>query len=138
MNEVVTEKYVCKNDRNKGVKKLVEGYKKYTGSDVKVQKNPGVPGTPLNKIDLEERHNIDKYRSLSVQLMCYATKVVTDVSNTAREFAVYMSHPGPEHWKSLGRLVCYLKCKDTKGIFIRMPMVLKYVMSCDSSYATDK
>ena len=48
----------------KGVKKLVEGYKKYTGIDVKVKKNPGAPGTTISKIDLEEPYNIDKYISL--------------------------------------------------------------------------
>ena len=35
----------------KDVKKLVEGYEKYTGSDVKVQKTPGDPGTILSKRD---------------------------------------------------------------------------------------
>ena len=47
---------------DKDVKKLLEGYEKYTESDVKVQKTPGDPGTPLSKIDLEQPYNIDKYR----------------------------------------------------------------------------
>ena len=38
---------------DKYVKKLVEGYYKYTGSDVKVQKNPGAPVTNISKIDVE-------------------------------------------------------------------------------------
>ena len=42
------------------VKKLVEFYEKYTGSDIKVQKNPGGPGTTLSKSELEEPYNIDK------------------------------------------------------------------------------
>ena len=36
----------------KDVNKLVEGYDKYTGSGVKVQKTPVNPGTTLSKSDL--------------------------------------------------------------------------------------
>ena len=44
----------------KDVDTLVEGYEKYTGSDVKVQKTPGAPVTTLCKSDLEEPYSIDK------------------------------------------------------------------------------
>ena len=64
------------------------------------------------------------------QLMWYTTKVGLDVENAARELAVHMSHPVPEHWKALGRLIGYVKGKETKGIFIRNPNVPKYVMFC--------
>ena len=70
--------------------------------------------------------------------MGYTTKVRPDVANATRELAVHMSHPGPEHWKALGRLIGYLKGKQTKGVIIRKPKVLKEVMFCDSNYATDK
>ena len=53
--------------------------------------------------------------------MGYMTKVGPDVENAARGLAVHMSHPGPEHWKALGRLIAYLKGKETKGIIIRNP-----------------
>ena len=98
----------------KDIKKLVEGYEKYNGNDVKFQKNPGDPGTTLSKIDLEEPYNIDKYRSFVGQIMWHTTKVELDVANVARELSVHMSHPGPEHWKTLGRLIGYLKGKETK------------------------
>ena len=49
-----------------------------------------------------------------------------------------MSHPGPEHWKKLGHLIGYLKGKETEGIVIRNPKVLKAVIYFDSNYATDK
>ena len=51
----------AKMTMEKDVKKLVEGYKKYTGSCVKVQKTPCAPGTTLSKSDLEEPQDIDKY-----------------------------------------------------------------------------
>ena len=72
------------------------------------------------------------------QLMWYTTKVGTDMANAARELEVQMSHPGPDHWKALGRLIGYIKSKETKGIIIRNPKVPKSVMLYDSNYSTDK
>ena len=70
--------------------------------------------------------------------MWYTTKVVPEVENAARELAVYMSHPGMGHCKSLVRLIDYLKGKDTKVIVIIKPKVMKAIMFCDSDYATEK
>ena len=42
----------AKTTIEKGVKKLVEHYEKYTGSDFKVKKTPGDPGTTLTKSEL--------------------------------------------------------------------------------------
>ena len=112
----------------KDVNKFVEGYEKYTGSGVKFQKTPGAPVTTLSKSNLEEPYNIDKYIVFVVQLRWYTTKVGTDVENTAKELAVQINHTGPEHCKLLGRLVGYLKGKDTKGIITRKPKVLKAVI----------
>ena len=53
----------------KDVRKLVEGYNKYTGSDSKVQEKPGAPGKTLSKCELEEPKYIYKYRSFVGQLM---------------------------------------------------------------------
>ena len=96
----------------KDVKNLVEGYENYTGSDLKVQKTPGDPGTTLSKSDLEEPDNTNnKYITFVGQIMCYITKMVPDVENVAMELTVHMSHPGPEHWKALGHFIGYLKGK---------------------------
>ena len=67
----------------KYVKKLVEGYEKYTGSDLRIQKTPRAPCTTLSKIDLEDPDNINKYLSFVGQLMWYTTKVGHDVANAA-------------------------------------------------------
>ena len=50
---------------------------------------------------------------------------------------VNIIHPGPERWKALGRLIGYLKGKETNGIFNRNPKVVKAVMFCYYNYATD-
>ena len=70
--------------------------------------------------------------------MCYTTNVVYYMANASMELSVHMIYPGPEHWKALVLFIGYLKGKDTKGITIRNTKVLKAVMFCDSSYATDK
>ena len=63
----------------KDIKELVEGYKNYTGSDFKVQKTPGAPGTTLSRSYLEEPHDIDTYTSFVENLMWYTTKVEPDM-----------------------------------------------------------
>ena len=70
--------------------------------------------------------------------MWYKNKVVPSVVNSERELVVRISHPGSEHWKSFGRLIGYLKGKETKRIFNRNPKVIKTVMFGDYNYATDK
>ena len=70
--------------------------------------------------------------------MWYKNKVVPSVVNSERELVVRISHPGSEHWKSFGRLIGYLKGKETKRIFNRNPKVIKTVMFCNYNYATDK
>ena len=47
-----------------------------------------------------------------VQLMWYTTTMGPYMVNTSRELAVHMSHPRLEHWKSLGRLIGYLKGEE--------------------------
>ena len=89
----------------KDVKKLVEGYEKYTWIYLRVKKTPGALVATLNKSYLEEPDNVYKYRSFMEQLICYTTNVRRDMTNAARELAVHMSHPGPENWKSLGQLL---------------------------------
>ena len=74
-----------KMSTEKDVKKIVEGYEKYTGSYSRVQEKPGAPGTTLSKRDLEEPYNINKYRSSLGQLIWYTTKVGPDVANAAKE-----------------------------------------------------
>ena len=128
----------AKMTMEKDVNKIVEGYEKYTGSDLRIQKITGDPGTTPSKSDLEDPDNIIKYRSFVGQSMWYTTKVVPDVANSARELAVHISHPGPEHYKTLGHLIGYLKGKETKGVIIIKHNVMISVMFCDLNYATYK
>ena len=38
----------------------------------------------------------------------------------------------------MGHLIGYIKGKETKGIFIRKPKVIKAIILCYSNYTTDK
>ena len=60
------------------------------------------------------------------------------MANAARELAVHMSHTGTEYWKALGRLIGYLKAKETKVIIVRNLMILKVFIFCYFNYAKDK
>ena len=48
-----------------------------------------------------------------------------------------MSHPGPEHQKEMQHMLGYLKGKNTEGIIIRKPKIIKSIMFF-SKYSTDK
>ena len=128
----------AKMTMNKYVKDLVEDYKIYTRSDLKVQETTGAPGKTLSKSGLEEPDKINNYRSFVGQLMWYTTKGGPDVANGAMYLAVHMSHPRAEHWKELGHFIGYLKGKETRVIIIINPKVLKVFMFCYLNYATYK
>ena len=51
---------------------------------------------------------------------------------------MHKSNPGLEQWKSLVRLVIFIKVKETTVIIIRKPKVLKYVMFFYYNYATNE
>ena len=89
----------------KEIKKLVESYENFTGSDLRIQNTPRALGTTLSKIDLKDPDNINKYISFVGQLMWYTTKVRPGIANAARELAVHMGYPGPEHWRALILLI---------------------------------
>ena len=55
----------------KDVRKLVDGYKKFTGSDVKVHKTPVSTVTTLCKSEIKETTYIYKYRSIVVQIRVF-------------------------------------------------------------------
>ena len=84
-----------KMNMEKHVDKLVGGYEKFIGGDVKVQKTLGAPGTTMSKSELEKPKDVGKYRSFVGQLMWYTMKVGPGVANAIRDLALHMSHTGP-------------------------------------------
>ena len=79
---------------DKDINKLVDGYKKFTGNALKVQKTPGAPGTTIINSELKYPTGIYKYSSFVGQIIWCTMMVVPDMANAAREFAVHTSRPG--------------------------------------------
>ena len=63
--------------------------------------------------------------------------VGSDVDNSVRKLSQHMSNPGEEHWKSMERMVGYMKGKSFYGICYRKPNDLKGIDFCDANYATN-
>ena len=61
--------------------------------------------------------------------MWYTTKVGPDFATAAMEFVVHIINIGTEHCKALGRLIGYIKVKETKVIIIRKSKVLNWLCS---------
>ena len=120
----------------KNAEKFIESYEKIFEKTVKKASTPGFPGKCLKK-NQGEPVMLDEYRSLVGQIMFYMVKVGPDVANAARELAQHMTNPNEDHWKSMERMVGYMKSKEFFGIIFRKPESLKAIDFCDANYATN-
>ena len=69
---------------------------------------PGYPGKALLKAE-GEPERLTEYRSFVGKLLFAMKKTYPELANPVRELATHMETPGPEHWKSIGRMIGYLK-----------------------------
>ena len=53
------------------------------------------------------------YRSFVGKLLFAMKKAYPELANPVRELSSHMECPGEEHWKSIGRMVGYLKHEAT-------------------------
>ena len=125
-----------KAEMKKNAEKFINCYEEMFEKKVKVASTPGFPGKCLTKNEAESIM-LDEYRSLVGQIMFYMVKVGPDVANAARELAQHMTNPGEDHWKSMERMVGYMKGKSFYGIVLRKPECLKGIDYCDANYATN-
>ena len=65
-------------------------------------------------------------------------KTYPELVNAARELSCHMENPGEEHWKSIGRMVGYLKHEAEHGLRFNRPKDLTIVGIVDSDFATNK
>ena len=72
------------------------------------------------------------------KIMWYITNVGPDMEIKARQLTIHMSHHGPEHWKSLGCLIEYLKGKQKKGNTVRNTKVLNALCSVNPTMLKTK
>jgi Reverse transcriptase (RNA-dependent DNA polymerase) len=118
------------------MKDIVESYEKIFGQ-VKIFDSPGYPGKTLTRNE-GDTVRISEYRSILGKLMFAMKKTYPEVSNAVRELASFMDNPNDEHWKSLARVVGYLKGTKIHGLIYRKPDDLNVTGFVDSDYATNK
>ena len=78
------------------------------------------------------------YRSFVGKLLFAMKKTYPELANPVRELSSHMECPGEEHWKSIGRMVGYLKHEATHGLRFNKPKDLAIVGMVDSDFATNK
>lgn len=127
----------CKATMDKKVNATVDYYEKYIGKPVKEYSTPGVPNENLTKYD-GDPIDIDEYRSLVGKIMFFSTKVCPKIGAAIRALSAYMSCPGPDHWRAMGRLVGYMKQMDFKGVYYLEPTSYKTISLADTDYGNCK
>ena len=78
-----------------------------------------------------------EYRSIVGKYMYLVTKIFPEGANAARDLTKHFANPGPEHWKSVERIVGHLKRnKESIKLTYRKPKELRPTESADSDYNT--
>ena len=118
------------------VDEIIEAYHDHIGKEPKEYKTPGFPNQTLKKWD---GNPVDPtaYRKIVGKDMYLVTKMLPEGGNSARELTKHFSNPGPDHWKSVGRMVGHLKKNKNKlKLTYRKPKELRATNSSDSDYAS--
>ena len=55
-----------------------------------------------------------------------------------RALSGHMSIPGPDHWKSMGRLISYMKQMKLRGVLHVQPESFKTLSLADTDYSNCK
>jgi hypothetical protein len=113
-------------------------YEDYAQKEVKIYDSPGKPGEYLDKNKEANAINIDQYCSLIGKIMFFTTKLLVKPGAATRALDGYMSNPGKQYWKSMERLVGYLKGMHGKGIVYVQPEFLRIIALTDTDYGNCK
>ena len=81
---------------------------------------------------------LTEYRSFVGKLLFAMKKTYPELANLVRELAMHMDTPGPEHWKSIGRMIGYLRHEAVHGLQFNIPKDMAIVGCVDSDFATNK
>jgi hypothetical protein len=121
------------------IQDIIENYEKMFGPS-KSFSTPGYPGTTLSKADKTSHSPVllSEYRSFVGKVLFAMKKTYPEIANAVRELAGHMDFPTDEHWKSVGRLVGYLKHKAIHGLRFKPPTNYNIVGFVDTDYATNK
>ena len=81
---------------------------------------PGYPGKCLLKHE-GELVDVTGYRSFVDKILFAMMKTYPELVNAAQELSSHMENPGEKHWKSIGRMVGYLKHEAEHGLRFNRP-----------------
>lgn len=115
---------------------LIADYEAVRGK-AKLAKTPGFPGESLIRETENEVVDLNDYRRILGKATWFTQKILPENANANRELSVSMDHPTETHWKSLGRMIGYIKQADCR-LKIRKPVDLLVRGFSDSNYATNK
>ena len=122
------------------VDEIIEAYRKAKSidkvQDIREFNTPGYTGEFLVK-NQGETIMLDQFRSIVGKLLYYTTNISPDCANAVRELSQHMANPNESHWRSLGRVVGYLKQKKNHTLVYREPNSYRSVSYVDSNYATN-
>ena len=138
----VRYKWDCLSDEDKArvtlsmndkADEIIKCYEKVTGLTPRKQLAPGKPGEVLKRHD-GKPVKYQEYRSVLGKLMFYVTKVRPECSFACGQLARQMHNPNEEHWEAMGRIVGYLRGKQSHELVIKRPKNLRIYSFGDASY----
>ena len=100
--------------QNDYVKDIVDKYKEEFG-ECRSFPMPGYPGKALLKAE-GEPERLTEYRSFIRKLLFAMKKMYLELANPVHKLATHMDTLGPEHWKSIGQMIGYLKQEAVHGL----------------------
>jgi len=118
------------------IQEIITDYEEETKKILKIYDTPGTTSDPLLE-NTGEKVKQDRYRSYVGRLLFGIKKCIPDCSNAIRELSQHLENPGKEQWKSMERLMGYLK-GHYKPLKMEAPTELRIIGAVDSNWATDK
>ena len=116
---------------DKKVTVLIILYDQCIGNEAKVFSTPGTPNGNLIKHE-GDPVDIDNFRSLVGKVIFFTTKICPKTGSAVKTLSVYMSSPGPDHWKAIGRLIGYMKQMELRGVLYVEPESFKSLSLADT------
>jgi len=109
--------YYWKCSMYKCIDTMIKDFEQHTKKETSDYPTPGKPSNVLEK-NLGEPVDESNYRRYVGKALFAVRKVLPDCGNAVRDQTKHISNPRDEHWKSLDRLMGYLKHR-------RMPLKLR-------------
>ena len=118
------------------VQEIISDYEQETKKVLKIYDTPGTTSEPLLE-NAGNKERQEQYRSYVGRLLFAIKKCIPDCSNAIRELSQHLENPGVEQWKSVERLLGYLK-GHYRPLKMEAPKELRINGAVDSNWAMDR